>query len=140
METLSEYDYILQHVPGHLNTMADLLSQHPDLKEGVKTVNDDITVLSDHLFINKITLPNDIIKRRKAVYELYDTPIAGHPGMANTWALVNQRCSKVHQQEHSLLPDFLLVPSRKVVQVAQVHKLNIGLLFNTNFNNINLFN
>ena len=212
METLSEYDYILQHVPGHLNTMADLLSQHPDLKEGVKTVNDDITVLPDHLFINKITLPNDIIKRRKAVYELYDTPIAGHPGMANTWALVNQRykghkiwefvkqyikgcpicqmnksqhkaqapvqhldvptkegpfqyismdlitnlpqsrkynailtivdqgCSKVHQQEHSLLPDFLLVPSRKVVQVAQVHKLNIGLLFNTNFNNINLFN
>ncbi|SRR6266702_651487 len=26
METLSEYDYVLQHVPGHLNTVADLLS------------------------------------------------------------------------------------------------------------------
>ncbi len=44
-----------------------------------------------------------------------------------------------HQQEHSLLPGFLLVPSRKAVQVAQVHKLNIGLLFNIHFNNINLF-
>ncbi len=29
---------------------------------------------------------------------------------------------------------------QEVVQVAQVHKLNIGLLFNINFNNINLFN
>src|SRR6266702_7855862 len=44
-----------------------------------------------------------------------------------------------HQQEHRLLPDSLLVPSRKVVQVAQVHKSNVGLLFNINFNNINLF-
>src|SRR6266702_2268598 len=44
-----------------------------------------------------------------------------------------------HQQEHRLLPGFLLVPSRKAVQVAQVHKSNIGLLFNINFNNINLF-
>jgi len=45
----------------------------------------------------------------------------------------------VHQQEHRFLPDFLLVPSRKAVQVAQVHKSNVGLLFNINFNNINLF-
>ncbi len=44
-----------------------------------------------------------------------------------------------HQQEHSLLPGFLLVPSRKAVQVAQVHKSNIGLLFNIHFNNIYLF-
>ena len=41
-----------------------------------------------------------------------------------------------HQQEHRLLPDFLLVPSRKAVQVAQVHKSNIGLLFNIDFNNL----
>src|SRR6266702_4393659 len=39
---------------------------------------------------------------------------------------------QVHQQEHRLLPGFLLVPSRKAVQVAQVHKSNIGLLFNIN--------
>jgi hypothetical protein len=30
-------------------------------------------------------------ERRRAVYELHDTPIAGHPGIANTWALVNER-------------------------------------------------
>ncbi len=43
---------------------------------------------------------------------------------------------EMHQQEHRLLPDFLLVPSRKAVQVAQVHKSNIGLLFNIDFNNL----
>lgn len=91
METLSEYDYVLQHVPGHLNTVADLLSRRPDLKEGVNTVNDDITVLPDHLFVKKVSLSNDLNERRRAVRELHDSPVAGHPGMANTWALVNQR-------------------------------------------------
>src|SRR6266702_3892328 len=61
-----------------------------------------------------------------------------------TSAVINKKAlpvviRSVHQQEHRLLPDFLLVPSRKAVQVAQVHKSNIGLLFNINFNNINLF-
>src|SRR6266702_3984879 len=51
----------------------------------------------------------------------------------------NQGYAK-HQQEHRLLPGFLLVPSRKAVQVAQVHKSNIGLLFNINFNNITVHN
>src|SRR6266702_2165834 len=61
METLSEYDYVLQHVPRHLNMVADLLSRCPDLKEGVKTVNDDITILPNHLFVNKITLSMHIM-------------------------------------------------------------------------------
>ncbi len=96
METLSKYDYVLQHVPGHLNTVADLLSRHPDLKEGVKTVNEDITILPDHLFIKKITLSTNLNERRRAVHELHDTLVAGHPGIANTWALVNQ-CYEGHK-------------------------------------------
>ena len=54
-------------------------------------INDNVTVLPNSLFVNKITLSDDINKRRNAVKELHDTPIAGHPGIANTWALVNER-------------------------------------------------
>ncbi len=57
----------------------------------MKTVNDDITVLPDHLFLKKLFLSNNLNEQRKAVQELHDSPIAGHPGIANTWALVNQR-------------------------------------------------
>jgi hypothetical protein len=90
METLADYDFKLQHIPGHTNTVADLLSRRPDHKEGVNDVNNETVVLPDHLFVNKIILTNDD-ERRHAVYELHDTPIAGHPGIANTWALVNER-------------------------------------------------
>jgi hypothetical protein len=90
METLADYDFKLQHIPGHTNTVADLLSRRPDHKEGVNDINNETVVLPNHLFINKIILTNDD-ERRRAVYELHDTPIAGHPGIANTWALVNER-------------------------------------------------
>ena len=91
METLAEYDFTLHHIPGPTNTVADSLSQCPDLKEGVQTVNDNITVLPETLFANKISLPVDLDARRQAVYKLHDTPSAGHPGMTNNRALVSQR-------------------------------------------------
>ena len=91
LETLADYDFTLKHVPGNANTVADLLSQRPDHKEGMNDINDNVTVLPNSLFVNKITLSDDINERRKAVKELHDTPIAGHPGIANTWALVNER-------------------------------------------------
>jgi hypothetical protein len=34
METLADYDFKLQHIPGHTNTVADLLSRRPDHKRG----------------------------------------------------------------------------------------------------------
>ena len=49
METLAEYNFTLHHIPGPTNTVADLLSRRPDLKEGVQTVNDNITVLPNTL-------------------------------------------------------------------------------------------
>jgi hypothetical protein len=64
--------------------------RHPDHKEGVNHINTNTTVLPEHLFIKKITLM-DNKSRRKAVYELHNTPIAGHPGIANTWAHINTR-------------------------------------------------
>ena len=53
METLAEYNFTLHHIPGLTNTVADLLSRRPDLKEGVQTVNDNITVLPDTVFATK---------------------------------------------------------------------------------------
>jgi hypothetical protein len=91
LETLADYDFTFHHIPGVTNTVADLLSRRPNLDGGVNPLNEHITVLPDHLFIHKIILPDDAKERRRAVQELHDTPIAGHPGIANMWALVNER-------------------------------------------------
>ena len=37
MEFLQDFDYRLDHIPGHANTVADLLSRRKDLNEGVNT-------------------------------------------------------------------------------------------------------
>lgn len=83
METLADFDFILHHVPGHANTIADPLSCHPDLKEGVHSINDNVTVLPNTLFVNCVHLiTND--KKCQAVHDLHDTTVAGHPGIVNT--------------------------------------------------------
>ena len=90
METLAEFDFVLRHVPGPSNTIADLLSRRPDLNEGVNSLNEDVIVLPEPLFV-KTTLLTSEDDMRHAVYECHDTPIAGHPGIANTWALVQRK-------------------------------------------------
>ena len=87
METLAEFDFCLLHIPGPSNTIADLLSRCPDLNEGVNPLNKDITILSNSLFIKTITVTTDE-DMRNAVRECHDTPVAGHPGITNTWVLV----------------------------------------------------
>jgi len=37
MEFLQDFDYRLDHIPGHTNTIANLLSRRKDLNEGVNT-------------------------------------------------------------------------------------------------------
>jgi hypothetical protein len=91
METLADFDFSLHHIPGHANTITDFLSQHPDLKEGVKHVNENITVLPPELFTCKILLPSENEKQREAIREFHDTLATGHPGIANTWVLVNRK-------------------------------------------------
>ena len=90
METLTEFDFCLLHIPGPLNTVADLLSCRPDLNEGVNPLNKDVTVLPNSLFIKTVmvTTDNDM---RNAVRECHNTPAAGHPSITNTWALVQRR-------------------------------------------------
>ena len=40
MEFLEDYDFELEHLPGHTNTVANLLSRRSDLEEGVKMLKD----------------------------------------------------------------------------------------------------
>ena len=87
MDTLAKFDFRLLHIPGPSNTVADLLSRRPNLNEGVNPLNEDVTVLPDTLFL-KITTVTTEEDMRRAVHECHDTPTASHPGIANTWALV----------------------------------------------------
>ena len=86
-EFLQDFDYTLKHIPGFSNTIADLLSHRKDLNEGVN-VNEPRILLPNHLFIKKTYLKDDISLQRQAMRELHDTPSAGHPGITNTWELI----------------------------------------------------
>ena len=98
METLAKFDFVLRHVPGPSNTVADLLSHRPDLNEGVNPLNEDVIVLPEPLFV-KTTLLTSEDDMRNAVYECHDTPIVGHPGIANTWALVQRKYHRPQLKE-----------------------------------------
>jgi hypothetical protein len=51
---LSEYDIKLRHIPGNVNSRADMLSRRPDYDQGERD-NEDITVLPNHLFARALT-------------------------------------------------------------------------------------
>src|SRR5258708_32850317 len=94
MEFLQDFDYCLEHIPGHMNTVTDLLSRQKDLNEGVNTNTRILLPLS--LFIRhtlrtrKIYLADDNEERQKVLQELHSSPAVGHPGNANTLNLVTQ--------------------------------------------------
>jgi integrase-like protein len=88
MEFLQDFDFVLDHIPGHSNTVADLLSHRKDLNKGVDSQT--CILLSPSLFLRKTYLENNPDKRRAILQELHSSPLAGHPGIANTWALVNR--------------------------------------------------
>src|ERR1700760_4562195 len=116
IEFLADYDFELEHLPGYTNTVADALSRTPDLEEGGK-IDDPIAILPDHLWKilelegsdtdsqssktddnsirvttidHKIYLDNDETLRRNVLREIHDTPVGGHPGISNTWHLVQK--------------------------------------------------
>src|SRR6266576_5513831 len=76
------------HFSGKSNTIANLLSRRKDFEGGVNP-NEQVTLLSEHLFAHKIYLKNNDETRRKILQEIPDVPIRGHPGISNMWTLVN---------------------------------------------------
>src|SRR5580692_9035980 len=89
MNHLADYNFIIHHLPGKQNTIADLLSQRKDLERGMN--NDYTTVLPDNLFLRTTYLPNDNQKRQQALRNIHDTPTGGHPGISNTFDLVKRK-------------------------------------------------
>jgi reverse transcriptase-like protein/integrase-like protein len=97
MEFLKDFDFILEHIPGHANTVANLLSWRKDLNKGVDSHTRMLLPLS--LFLCWTLRPNTACKlyiednpekRRTILRELYSSPLARHSGIANTWVLVNR--------------------------------------------------
>jgi integrase-like protein len=97
MEFLQNFDFILKHIPRHVNTVTDLLSHRKDLNKGVNSHTHTLLPLS--LFFHHILRPNTACKiylgdnqekGRQILRELHNSPLAGHPGITNTWALVSQ--------------------------------------------------
>jgi len=94
---LQDFDYTLEHIAGTTNTVADLLSRRKDLNKGVDSDLPRIP-LPDHLFspstvtvVNKTFVEDDPHTRCEILCSLHDSPIAGHPGIANTWALIREQ-------------------------------------------------
>jgi len=63
MEFLQDFDYHIEHIPGTMNTIADLLSHRKDLNKGVDSNLPQI-LLPDTLFLRKTFLEDDKNLRR----------------------------------------------------------------------------
>jgi reverse transcriptase-like protein len=61
MEFLQDFDFVLNHIPGHFNTVADLLSRRKDLNKGMDSQTR--ILLSPSLFLCKAYLEDDPDKR-----------------------------------------------------------------------------
>ena len=84
---LQDYNFELVHFPGKSNTIADLLSQRKDFEKKVN-INKNVTLLPENLFAKKVFLENNPETCHKILYNAHDTPVAGHPGISNTWDII----------------------------------------------------
>jgi reverse transcriptase-like protein/integrase-like protein len=97
MEFLQDFNFTLEHIPGHTNTVANLLSCRKDLNKGVDSQTCILLPLSLFLhralhpnITHKIYLEDDPDKRREVLHELHSSSSVGHPGITNTWSLVSR--------------------------------------------------
>ena len=63
---LQDYDFVLQHIPGKMNTKADILSKKDQIN--TKGDNKDVQLLKDEMWIRKTTVKITMLER-KAVME-----------------------------------------------------------------------
>ena len=97
IEFLQDFDYMLEHIAGSTNTVADLLSCRKDLNKGVDSDLPHIP-LPNHLFssppsatlIKKTFIKDDPQTYCDILHLLHNSPMAGHPRIANTWELVQE--------------------------------------------------
>jgi hypothetical protein len=89
IQSLQDFDYSLTHIPGHTNTIADILSWRKDLNKGVNT-EEPCILFPNSLFSKKIFLEDDLEKCQTILWELNDRPSRGHPGITNTWNIIKR--------------------------------------------------
>ena len=82
---LQEYDYVIQHVPGKDNIVADALSRPPGADQG-KGDNQSITILPLMKFIDVAIIEDDISEEDKRHYMIltHKHPFTGHLGRDET--------------------------------------------------------
>ncbi len=81
---LQEYDFIIKHIPGKINTPADELSCPPNSDQG-ENDNQDQTLLEPKLFVNATnltTIPES--SKRNLMTLIHDHPMARHLGCDKT--------------------------------------------------------
>jgi hypothetical protein len=102
---MQDYNYVFEYISGETNIVADLLSRRQDLNEGVNAekqimLPDSLFHIhkisprvddNDSLLTRKIFLKDNITLRQQALQEIHDSPVGGHPGIANTWDLVKRQ-------------------------------------------------
>ncbi len=80
---LQEYDFVIKHIPGKINTPADELSHPPNSDQGDDD-NKDQTLLEPKLFINTTVTQIPDSSKRNLMTLIHDHPTAGHPGRDET--------------------------------------------------------
>jgi len=80
---LQEYDFVIKHIPGKINTPVDELSQPPNADQG-QDDNENQTLLKPELFIKNINSTPTETTKRQLMTLIHDHPTAGHPGRDKT--------------------------------------------------------
>ncbi len=80
---LQEYNFVIKHVPGKINTLADELSRPANVNQGQDN-NKNQTLLKPELFINTIHPSPTETEKRQLITIVHNHPTAGHPGRDET--------------------------------------------------------
>ncbi len=80
---LQEYDFVIKHIPGKINTPANELSRPANINQG-QDDNENQTLLKPELFINTIYPTPTETEKRQLMIIIHDHPTAGHPGRDET--------------------------------------------------------
>ena len=72
MNHLADYNFIIHHLPGKQNTIADLLPQRKDLERGANNIH--TTTLPNNLFLWTTYLLNNPQKQQQTLRNIHDIP------------------------------------------------------------------
>ena len=87
---LQDYNFELVYFLGKSNTITNLLSRKKNFEKEVN-INENVTLLPENLFAKKVFLKNNPETHCKILHNAHDIPMAGHPGISNTWNIIKRQ-------------------------------------------------